>query len=354
MNSRRAVGFGFAGVALFCAAATLGVVAHADPSLVLEATAGKVDAANLLSGAAPQTASADAPSASPDPAAAVAGAAEALIGESDRAVTALTQELESEQERLAQLRRDVSTRGKAYVRLVRLGLLPVSGGLNGLVRHANHVESLSHGLTRDFAQIQAATARAERLRSDLRLAEEQRMRLRSGLGDLRLSREATLAARERELAYQRAFQGTEDRPRATVYGSVGAVAADADSFIELKGRLPFPVEGRAEVREVDRDAERGPGLELRVDLGGEARCVFAGKVILVGDYAELGHAVVIDHGQGYSTLLAGLARTFVEVGQQLRAGAPVGELAAVAGRGRLYLEVRRDLEPLPPADWFGL
>jgi murein hydrolase activator len=283
-----------------------------------------------------------------------ANPAEALIDDSERRVEELERELSAGQTELDALRKRLALRGRAYVQLVRLGLLPVSRGFEGLVTHANQVEMLRRGLARDVVRQRELVGRAEHLRESVRAAEQQRGRLRNELGDFRSSREAILAARERELAYRRAFMGGVEDEHSTVYGSVGMPLTQAQSFSELKGRMPLPVEGRAEVRPVEADDDRGPGVELRVELGGVARVVYPGKIVFVGEYGGMGQAVVVEHGGGYSTLLGSLSRVFVEVGVELAGGAAVGELAEVRGRGRLYFEVRHQADRLYPAEWLGL
>jgi septal ring factor EnvC (AmiA/AmiB activator) len=72
--------------------------------------------------------------------------------------------------------------------------------------------------------------------------------------------------------------------------------------------------------------------------------------------------LIIEHGGGYHTVLAGLDRVDAVVGQFLLAGEPVGvmgsggapsDAASASGRPRLYLELRRDGQPIDPVPWFG-
>jgi septal ring factor EnvC (AmiA/AmiB activator) len=72
--------------------------------------------------------------------------------------------------------------------------------------------------------------------------------------------------------------------------------------------------------------------------------------------------LIIEHGGGYHTVLAGLDQVDAVVGQWLLAGEPVGvmgagegsgDAASAGGRPKLYLELRRDGQPIDPVPWFG-
>ena len=74
---------------------------------------------------------------------------------------------------------------------------------------------------------------------------------------------------------------------------------------------------------------------------------------------------LLDHGAGYHTLLTGLGRMDVAVGDWVLQGEPVGALPdgpaggeiAAGGSGpggaKLYVELRKDGEPVDPARWFA-
>jgi septal ring factor EnvC (AmiA/AmiB activator) len=62
--------------------------------------------------------------------------------------------------------------------------------------------------------------------------------------------------------------------------------------------------------------------------------------------------LIIDHGEGYHSLLAGLGRIDAAVGQKLLAGEPIGIMPRTAkGTLRLYMELRRDGRPIDPLPW---
>jgi murein hydrolase activator len=67
-----------------------------------------------------------------------------------------------------------------------------------------------------------------------------------------------------------------------------------------------------------------------------------------GPYRGYGRIVIIEHAGGWTSLVTGLARSDVAVGDELVGGAPIG----VAGPGRpaVTLELRSGGEPVNPLE----
>ncbi len=97
----------------------------------------------------------------------------------------------------------------------------------------------------------------------------------------------------------------------------------------------------------------GSGLSQGVSLAPRANAQVvapaAGRVAFSGPYRGYGQIVIIEHAGGWSSLVTGLARSDVEVGDELVDGAPIG----VAGPGRptISLELRRAGTPVNPLDF---
>ena len=76
--------------------------------------------------------------------------------------------------------------------------------------------------------------------------------------------------------------------------------------------------------------------------------------MFAGPFRGYGELLIIDHGEGYHTLIAGVARIDGAVGQLLLAGEPVGVMGAPPEeKPELYIELRHDGEPIDPLPWLA-
>jgi len=93
------------------------------------------------------------------------------------------------------------------------------------------------------------------------------------------------------------------------------------------------------------------GLDLRADVGTEVVATAGGKVLYVGRrLRSYGLIVVIDHGEGWSSVYAHLSRSLVKENDMIHQG----QFIALSGRsGRvsgphLHFEIRKGADPLDP------
>ncbi|MCR9176798.1 MAG: peptidoglycan DD-metalloendopeptidase family protein [Alphaproteobacteria bacterium] len=130
-------------------------------------------------------------------------------------------------------------------------------------------------------------------------------------------------------------------------------AAPIGSF---KGQLIAPSSGRLIKRYGEPDAEglRDHGFVLRTRPGALVVAPYDGRVIHVGHFAGLGTILIIEHGDGYHTLMGGLGRLEVGLDQRLLAGEPIGVMGADGeAAAELYLELRHNGDPIDPYPWFS-
>lgn len=98
--------------------------------------------------------------------------------------------------------------------------------------------------------------------------------------------------------------------------------------------MQAPVSGRMSspfgLRRFFNGEERNPhvGLDLAASAGTPVKAPAAGRITLVGDYFFNGRTVLIDHGQGFITMVCHLSAIDVKVGQTVARGEVVGKVGA--------------------------
>ena len=96
------------------------------------------------------------------------------------------------------------------------------------------------------------------------------------------------------------------------------------------------------------------GVALEIGAARLVRAPQAGKIVYAGSFRSYGHLLIIDDGDGYHVLLAGLSHLDVAEGAVVQAGDPIGGIDGVSGGpGRLYIELRRNGVPLDPVPWLA-
>jgi septal ring factor EnvC (AmiA/AmiB activator) len=280
---------------------------------------------------------------------------ERLLHKLDEEQRGLEGELGRIDPQLETVRRRILARGRAYYRHLHAGLLPVGEGFDALVDHAARVERVRRALERDVAEESGLVKRGAELSDRL-------LRLRAERAPLELQREAMARARraleaedERRAAFARAFETSSRPDHVAIYGAdTGPRDADARlGFTAQKGRLLFPVTGRAEVERTHRHGVMG--LDLLAQPGAVVRSVAAGRVVFADRYDTYGLTVIVDHGDRYYSVYANLGGTELEAADPIAAGARVGTAPATGGsREAVYFEIRRGTEAVDPGPWLGL
>lgn len=245
-------------------------------------------------------------------------------------------------------------RGRAYVRLARAGLMPLAQGLDALSAHASRMERLRRALARDLARERLLTS--QRIEVARALQELDTLRPADRAAITR-ARSAILAAEERDQAFQRAFQSDWNPPQRTaVYGASAQQNAfpGAAGFAAQRGRLPFPVAGRAEIQKLRSPTGTGSALLMASPGGAMVRVVYPGRVAFADEYPNFGNTVIVDHGGQYYTVSAHLERIAVEVGEELSPGQRIGTVGTFGKGPGLLFEVRDGQGTLNTSEWFGI
>jgi septal ring factor EnvC (AmiA/AmiB activator) len=88
------------------------------------------------------------------------------------------------------------------------------------------------------------------------------------------------------------------------------------------------------------------GLTLAPAAGAQVVAPGRGRVVFAGAYRGFGRIVIVEHEGGWTSLVTGLARTDVAVGDSVIGGSPLG--VADGGAMPVTIELRRDGKPVNP------
>jgi len=118
----------------------------------------------------------------------------------------------------------------------------------------------------------------------------------------------------------------------------------------MAGQLPWPVTGWVSSPFGFRDGRMHEGLDIAADSGDPIKAVSGGRVIFAGTQDGYGLTVIIDHGDGISTLYGHCSKLLVKRGERVASGqliARVGSTGRSSGP-HLHLEVRLNGVPHDP------
>ena len=97
------------------------------------------------------------------------------------------------------------------------------------------------------------------------------------------------------------------------------------------------------------------GIVVEARPGAQVVSPYDGRIVFAGAFRRYGQLLIIAHGEGYHTLLAGFASIEGVVGQWLLAGEPVGKMGGQERQEKptLYIELRHNGEPINPLPWLA-
>lgn len=189
----------------------------------------------------------------------------------------------------------------------------------------------------------------------------------------RMETEIAAAKRAAEAA-RKADESRKEAAEAAPPGTKAAVSpfkdparlAPALSFADAKGLLPLPVNGTLlrGFGNQDRFGAAEKGILIAARSGAIVSSPCDGWVSFAGPYRSYGQLLIINAGQGYYIILAGMDKINVNVGQFILAGEPVAvmgdgavrtaaAIAIGAAEPILYVEFRKDGAAIDPGPWWA-
>ena len=207
----------------------------------------------------------------------------------------------------------------------------------------------------------SASMEEERGRLDALLSKKKETRRQTVSESKKLERRARSMARQarsmRELL-KRLLAKRLEKEKDSASPSPGAVVTSppAHSIKQARGTLPYPAVGRLVERYGQASATglTRKGIVIETRAGAQVVAPHGGRVVFAGRFRGYGQLLIIEHGEGYHSLLAGLDRIDNTIGQMVSAGEPVGIMGKPKGqKPTLYVELRRNGQPINPLPWLA-
>ena len=269
---------------------------------------------------------------------------------------------------LLALLRPGSVRDAVYLRALLDTMLP-------------EVQRRTASLRSEIERGRALERNAQAAANDLKMTEAEMRRRRGELATLEArqrlaSREATgVAARESERALALAEKARDLSDLVDEMGRQGELRQElaalpgpimrpprpeeaqviaSSQFVTPPEGLPtymLPVTGRV-VTGFGEDApglNRSRGITLATRANAQAVAPAPGRIAYAGPYRGYDRIVIIEHSGGWTSLVTGLARLDVDVGERVVAGSPLGMTGP--GQPQVLVELRREGEPVNPLQY---
>ena len=96
------------------------------------------------------------------------------------------------------------------------------------------------------------------------------------------------------------------------------------------------------------------GATLRTRAGAQVVAPASGEVAYAGEFRSYGQVLILNLDGGYAVVLTGLDVVRARVGERVQAGQAVGDMPNAANAAPdLYVEVRRNGQPIDPGRWLS-
>ena len=220
--------------------------------------------------------------------------------------------------------------------------------------------------------VEAKQAQSEQTEAALKAERDKASELAGQAGSLQsliqtLESEVAAAAQSAAEAKEAARNTARaDRDEAARRLADTSRIAPAVHFADAKGLLPLPVSGNKLLGFGDPDGLGGQtqGVSLATRPGTSVLAPADGWVVYAGPFRSYGQVLILNAGDGYHIVLAGMERIDAALGQFVLGGEPVavmgstrlasiGDIDHTSAQPILYVEFRKDGSSIDSAPWWA-
>jgi septal ring factor EnvC (AmiA/AmiB activator) len=250
-----------------------------------------------------------------------------------------------------------------------------------LAQSLSRLQALRASILREQSGLKVENEHLQAERREIGALHERKLQLLRATGgelDREVVRAARLSKKAQSLRELLATIDIERRKReAEAEASAKAAEAKAQAetaqqqksklvFVSARGTLEFPAQGQKLRAFGEADGLGGSvkGLFIATRQEAQVTAPAPGRVEFAGPFRSYGQLLILDVGEGYLVLLAGLGTISAQSGQFVRAGEPVGVMGSEPARGTmigdsmdetrpiLYVEFRKNGSAVDPSPWW--
>lgn len=249
---------------------------------------------------------------------------------------------------------------KERAEIIRQSIEDISNQKEEIAKRLADLERENKQLAEQQAEMKKMSQQKSQMYSQIssqsKEAQQKAAKLASQAGSLRdlldkLEKQKSLQQRQMAEKQRLARERAADQIRADK-GIAPTVPADSVNFAKAKGKLSRPARGPILTR-FHQEMSKGVvsnGIDIKTASNAQVIAPYDGTVIFAGPFKNFANLLIIDHGDGYTSLLSGLEETDAKVGQTLLAGEPVGNMPS-GNNAKLHMEIRQNNRPLNPTEW---
>jgi len=225
------------------------------------------------------------------------------------------------------------------------------------------IANIEQHLTRLRVLVEQIDEQSDKLKS----LEEAVVRQMAALQSARADRADSMAAISKQLASgneELSKLKQEEQAVESLVADLARVLQDfptdpAQSFGQMRGKLPWPVPGRVTAhyqapRADSSGSLRWNGVMIDTAHGAKVRAPYFGRVVYADWLQGLGLLMIIAHSGGYMTLYGHAEVLYKSVGDSVAPGDIIAAMNDTGTDSQLYFEIREGRKTVDPKAWLRL
>jgi len=224
--------------------------------------------------------------------------------------------------------------------------------INEITRNLSTLQDISEEIHSKTTELKSLKEEAEANKSALEANRKQRAELVATLSYQLKNKDQMLKALLRDEQHIKQLLNQLENE----LGDVQLDLNPPEEFMALKGKLPWPTQGKITARfGSSRQASelKWKGVMIQTETGNDIRAIAYGRVIFADWLRGFGMLIIVDHGKGYMSLYGHNQELHKKLGDWVQGN----EIIAAAGNSggqkisSLYFEIRHNGVPQNPDKW---